>query len=170
MSLQPQPPLRRRTGFTFVELLVVIVILGIVAALVVPRMAQSDEFAAQGAARMVVADLLYAQNNAIAEQAERKITFDTANQRYTITDAADNALPAPWLGGQYEVRLGDSSQFPGVRLQAADFGGDPHVTFDELGTPSAGGTINLAADAAGYRIQVTAFTGRVTVEPATGGN
>ena len=53
------------TGFTLVELLVVVLILAILAAVVIPQAAGIGGTQAQSAARLVLADLEYAQNNAI---------------------------------------------------------------------------------------------------------
>ncbi len=160
---------RGRHGFTIIELMVLLVILGIAAALVVPHIASSSTFEAQGAARAIMADLYTAQNGAISEQVVRKVIFDVANDRYSVTDATDTPLAASWLGGAYTVDFGAQSSFKGVSISAADFGGSTTVSFDELGTPSSGGTIDIRAGGLTYRITVTAFTGRVTVDQVVSG-
>ena len=153
-----------RGGFTIIEMMVVLVILGIAAALVVPNIASSASFEVQGAARAVMADLYAAQNGAISDQAERKVIFDVAGDSYSVTDSTDTPIAAPWLGGTYTVAFGPTSSFKGVTITAVDFGGATTVSFDELGTPDSGGTITIQAGGIQYRITVTAFTGRVTVE------
>jgi len=155
-------------GFSFIELLMVVSILAIAAIVVVPQIARSDTFEIQGAARALVSDLLYAQNEAIGEQAVRRVVFDPAADTYRLTDGSNTSLPAPWLGGEYAVALGDGGDFSSVTIDSTSFTGDT-VSFDELGSPSEGGTIDLVAGGLRYRITVTAFTGRVTVEQVTGG-
>ena len=78
--LPPAP----RAAFTFTEVLVVVVILGIASAIVLPQVASHDDLNAAAAARTVMADLLYAQNRAIAMQTMHFVSFDTANQQYTL--------------------------------------------------------------------------------------
>ena len=60
--------------------------------------------------------------------------------------------------------LGDDERFQGVRIVSADFGGQPSIQFDDLGAPSTGGSVELEYDEQRYRVEVAAFTGRVTVE------
>lgn len=157
-----------RFGFTLVEILFVVLILGIVAALVVPQVGSSATFEVQGAARTVVADLLFAQNDAIANQTTRKVVFDTVNNRYRVTDNAGNTLSAPWLGGTYQVPFGTGSRFPAAALGTVSFT-NTTISFDELGAPSSGGTIDITAGTQRYRVTVTAITGRISVTPVTGG-
>lgn len=158
-----------RTGMTLVELMVVVVIIAIAAALVVPQMGSAQDITAQAAARMLISDLSYAQNEAVANQAIRKVIFDLANNTYRLTDSDDAPISSPWQGGDYIVDLDGDGRYAGVTLNAADFNGNNEVTFDSLGSPSDGGTVELGADGNVYRVTVTPFTGRVTVERIAGG-
>jgi Tfp pilus assembly protein FimT len=158
-----------RRAYTLVEVLVMVAILGIAGAMVVPSMLQGGTLGVQAAARTVVADLLYAQNDAIAQQAPRRVVFDTTSQSYRLTDAQGNTLHASWLGGSagtgnYEVDFTDDQRFLGVELVSANFAGSSVIEFGDLGAPDQGGVIELTYEDRTYRITVASFTGRVTVE------
>mgnify|MGYP006292206817 CR=1 FL=1 len=163
---QPERSADTRPGFTMIELIVVIAIIAIAAVVVVPQIGRTDTFEVQGAARALISDLLYAQNDAIGEQATRRVIFNTTNNSYRLTDGSNVTLPAQWLGGSYQVDLADS--FSQVSIDSVSFT-SATMSFDELGSPSEGGTIDLTAGGQRYRITVTAFTGRVTVDQVTGG-
>lgn len=158
---------RSAAAFTMIELLVVIVIMAIASAVVVPHLARSDSFAAQSAARVVFGDILFAQNDAIAQQQTRRIVFDLDNQSYQLTDGSGTTLSAAWLGGSYVVNFGAGTQWPDVTLGSTSFSSNT-LEFDDLGTPDAGGTVQLTAGAFAYQITVTPITGRVTVSQVTG--
>src|SRR5215475_9916349 len=55
-----------RRGFTLVEILAVVVILGIASAIIIPQIGSRDDMKAAAAARVLIADLIYAQNLAIS--------------------------------------------------------------------------------------------------------
>ena len=154
-------------AFTLVEVLVVITIIGLAAAIVVPSMLQSGTLGVQAAARMILSDILYAQNDAIARQATRIVVFDPAHNTYQITDANGQVIAAA-VPGTYVVNLTQDGRFGGVSLAAADFAGTTSLSFDALGGPQAGGSVEVTGGAARYRIQVAAVTGRVTVQNITG--
>lgn len=156
-------------AFTLVEVLMVVVILGVAAWLVVPQLSSPSTLTIQAAARAVIGDLLVAQNEAIGMQAARKAVFDTAGNSYKLTDQADQTLVMNWRGGSYQTNFNDDKRFAGVRLSAADFGGQSVVSFDDMGSPSSGGAIDLTAGGVSYRITVAPFTGRVTVAPLASG-
>ncbi len=158
-----------RDAFTLLEVLVVVVILGIVALAVVPRISSATGINAQAAARLVVSDLMYAQNEAIAQQAARQVIFDASAETYRLTDSTGTNLPAVWLGGEYIVNFTTDSRFDNVTIESVDFGGQPQVSFDDLGTPNSGGTVEVKSGTSRYRITVAAFTGRITVDEITGG-
>ena len=155
-----------RRGYTLVEVLIVVSILGIIGAMVVPSMLTAGEMGVQAAARIIVADLLYAQNEAIAQQAQRRVVFDLANNSYRLVDESGVSLTAKWINGQssnYEVDFDEDRRFQGVTLVAVDFQTSNSIAYDVLGTPSDGGRIEIQYERRRYRIDVASFTGRVTV-------
>ena len=155
----------QRRGFTLVEVLIVLVIIGIAAGIVVPHMLETGTLRAQAAARAIIADILFAQNEAIAMQSPRRVAFNVDDDQYSLTDGGGTALPAPSRsGGLYTVDFGNDRRFEGVALSAADFDGEAVLEFDALGSPSSGGQVEVTAGDTRYRITVAAFTGRVTIE------
>lgn len=161
--------MHRKRAFTLVEVLVVVVIAAIAAAVVMPTVLQPGSMRAQAAARAIIADILFAQNEAIAQQAERRVVFNPGGDSYRLTDGGGTDLPAAWKGGAYVVNLTDDDRFQGVSLQSADFSGGAELSFDAMGSPTSGGQVEIQAGSVGYRVTVATFTGRVTIEPITGG-
>jgi hypothetical protein len=103
-------------------------------------------------------------------QTTRKAVFDADANSYKLTDQADQTLTMNWRGGSYQTNFSNDSRFANVKIAKADFAGQNWVSFDEMGSPSNGGTIDLSTGGVSYRITVAPFTGRVTVAPlATGG-
>lgn len=165
-------PLSRRergpgSGFTLIEVLVTVTIMGIAAAIVVPAMLQPGTLHVQAAARMIMSDLLLAQNDAIAMQRLRKVAFSPDLNRYTLTDENDQPLDGRVRGAGVvdgcQVDLANDGRFRGVTLASTDFNGSTTISFNELGTPSAGGTIEVQSGAEKYRIRVADVTGQVSV-------
>src|SRR5579872_1651697 len=77
----------RRRGFTLIEILMVVVILGIASAIILPQLASRDDLRCAAAARALMADLLYAQSRAIARGQMQYVQFSSGS--YQVM--ADNA-------------------------------------------------------------------------------
>lgn len=170
---------RARAGYTLIEVLVVVVILGIAGAMVAPAMSQAGVLRIQSAVRTVVADISFAQMDALGYQEQRAIVFDVENNEYTLVqvngstiDVDNDALyDTRGPGQRYRVSF-NAEIFGGTVIESVDFDGDNVLIFDEIGGPvttpgsgtlSQGGTIVLAGPLSRFRVEVAAFTGRVTV-------
>jgi prepilin-type N-terminal cleavage/methylation domain-containing protein len=73
----------RAAGYTLVEIVMTLLILGIVAALVAPNLSQADTSRLPAAMRLLEADLAYAQSHAIAHPDDPcVVVFDTQQPGY----------------------------------------------------------------------------------------
>lgn len=158
----------RRRGYTLIEVLLVVAILGVVSAAVIPSMLSAGSMGVQAAARVIVADLMYAQNEAIAHQAPRSVVFAVDENRYQVNDEFGQALSLGWIDGEsnnYIVDFDEDSRFRNITITAVELGGENNnqIEFDDLGTPSVRGSITIEFDRRSYRINIEEFTGRITV-------
>ena len=150
------------SGFTLVELIVVIIILAIAAAIAVPSLSGTASFQATSAARMIAADLEYAQNTAITYQQQVTVAFDTGAETYSLSNQS-GPLIHPMSKSAYTVDFTADIGLDQVDVVSASFSGSASVTFDELGTPSNLGSVTVRARSHVLRVDVAAATGNVTV-------
>ena len=175
-----------RGGFTLVEILAVVVILGIASAIVIPQIGTRDDMRVKAASRTLIADLIYAQNLAISTGQVVYVRFDTAGNSYSLltsplSSKAKKGDPVqhPITQTDYVTGFGSSHRgWEQVKIKSAVINGvdvnfRPEFTvgFDEIGSPHVwcydvdqrndlnDGTIVL---------QAGQFTNTITVSPATG--
>lgn len=166
-------------GYTLIEVLVVVTIMGVAGAVVAPSMSQAGVLRIQAAVRMIVSDITFAQMDALGYQEQRAIVFDVDNNQYTLIQVNGNSIDVDAdalydLKGpnqRYRINLNDE-KYGGTVIESASFDGNTTLIFDEMGGPvsapgtstlSDGGSIILAGPLSRWRINVAAFTGRVTV-------
>jgi prepilin-type N-terminal cleavage/methylation domain-containing protein len=83
------PAAGARAGFTLIEILIVIVIMGMVAAFAIPRL-NLEGYRVNSAVRAVTASLSYAQRLAVSLQSDVRVSFDLANRRIRVHEDTNN--------------------------------------------------------------------------------
>jgi prepilin-type N-terminal cleavage/methylation domain-containing protein len=158
---------RAARGFTLIELVLMLSILGILAMLAVPEQNLFHEVKLRSAARRLVSDLRYAQSRTMASRVVHHVNFDPVGERYTVTapdrttPVADPADRGRALGMDYA----QDGEFRGVSIASVSFGGRPEVSFDTMGVPRTAAGTELTTPG---RV-VLAYEGLiVTVEVAPG--
>ncbi|MDY6913937.1 MAG: GspH/FimT family protein [Planctomycetota bacterium] len=149
-------------GFTMIEIIVVLIVIAIAAAMVIPMVLSTADLEATSGARMLLSDLQYAQNVAITSQTPVTVTFDVSADSYSLTNTS-GTLIHPISKSAYEVDFTAMRGFDRLEIVSAGFGGNASVTFDALGTPDNAGSVTLQAGPHIYRVDVAAATGKVTV-------
>lgn len=181
-----------RRAYTLIELVIVIAILGLSAGILVPRLVDADTFSVQAAVRSLVADITFAQTDALAMQGVRRVQFlrddDGRIHGYAILAPVDRSTydepfdpdTAPYLDhesmigtqGRFIVDFDIDRRFQGVQIESVDFEGRDWVAFDALGGPLGasalplvgGGEVRMCGQSGAYLIRLSGFTGKITVE------
>jgi prepilin-type N-terminal cleavage/methylation domain-containing protein len=169
----------RARGFTFPEVLAVVVILAIASAVILPRVSDHEDLDTSSAARTVMADLLYAQNRAISTQSMQYVSFDIPAQEYGLYSSMSpqQVLQHPVYLDNYVMTFGQGGTndvSADVILTSASFNGQDTVAFDETGVPysyssgtttalSGTGTIVLTCGTYSLTVSVSQDTGEITV-------
>lgn len=73
----------RRAGFTLIEMVIVVVVMGLAMMIAVPRFRASSKTKARMAATMLTSDLELARAKAMAHRAQVRVVFSTATNSYT---------------------------------------------------------------------------------------
>lgn len=170
-----QSYIQSKRAFTLIEILVVLVVLAIAAAVVIPKIGTAGDAQSVGAARVLQADLDMTRSLAVTSQTPHTLVFNADRTAYKVVAnyvgglySLLTAVPHPVKAKKtFEVRLAGLNGMGKVRVTAA-FGTAGFVTFSSQGDPSAAGTVTLQAGETEMQIQVQALTGRVSVARTRG--
>ena len=180
-----------KRGFTLVEILAVVVILGIASAIIIPQIGTRDDLKAAAAARVIVADLIYAQNLAISTGNNVYVRFDKTNNQYSVLTSPNSGsstfgtlVMQPVTQQNYIQQFGDinpntADPFENVSIDTVSLNGtDPTyanqytVGFDSIGSPYVfrytDNTSNDLADGSMIIIRSGTLTTQINIAAATG--
>jgi prepilin-type N-terminal cleavage/methylation domain-containing protein len=109
--------MRKHAGFTLIELMVVIGIVGLLAAITVPNLISwLPKYRVGSAARNVISAVEFARLRAIRENSPVDVNFDYGNDRVTVVNSGDNTLrqfQCPSDVDLIDSGLGEKLQFGG---------------------------------------------------------
>ena len=187
-----RPNLHRASArsYTLIELIMVMAVLALAAALLIPNLVGLDSMNAQAAGRMLLSDLSFAPSDALANQGLRRVVFLEDGSGYCILDVPSENWTTPLdlndpsveyvldplhTMGRYIVDYTLDTRFQGVSVTSALVDGvaladRPEITYDELGGtivpgggPGIGGNVVITYDGSSYQINIATFTGKLTV-------
>lgn len=176
-----------RRGYTLIELIMVIALLGLASSLVIPQMTGLGTLETQAAVRQLIADLSYAQSTAMANQEFRRVHFYDDGRGYCLirvneatfgddfdpdtADYLDNDAESSGNLGLYIVDYLNDPRWKTISIELVDIDdGNNEISYDALGgtvaspgVPGTGGTIRITGDGETYELTVAPFTGKLTV-------
>lgn len=163
--------LPRDGGFSLMETVVVMLIVGIMSAVAVVKLTNATDNRSRMAARMLQRDLTYAKQRAMATGLAVWVVFNVGGNTWTLKDE-DPLSPGPTdaiaffdpaTGGDYVQALG-SGRFVGVTITSAVFDGGAEIGFNWQGEPVNNALAALSAQG----VVTLSDNSQVTVEPETG--
>jgi len=158
-----------RKGFTLIEVVMVLVIVGILAALAIPRFDSFYSIKLDGSMKKVVSDIRYAQLTAVSRHGNCRIVFGPASDTYIAEEQL--TLGGPWSGikdpftkANLTMNFRTDPQYKGIDIVNANFNSSNILQFDWQGVPQAGGTATFNCQGNIRVVTVAQNTGRVRVQ------
>jgi len=169
LKLKPVPNVSRNfLGFTLIEIMIVMVLLAILAAIIIPQASDTRQDAVIAAARMAAYDMQFAQSEAQKLDARVTVSFDTATERYTIAGPS-GLLTNPATHAPCDIDPRTATGEPSLDITSAEFGGgNPSVTFSPDGEPLQGGTEVPIANGSSVVFTCGNFSRTLTITPTLG--
>ena len=176
-----------RKGWTFIELLMTILILSIAAMALVPSASSGASSSGQSATRLVVTDILAAKMDAVARQEFRRIHFFSDGSGWCIEVLESGQLATPYAQSsavyaddvsesqghnqKSYIDFNQDTRFKNIAIISPLFdGSNTSLIFDQTGgiiapdgSPSTGGSFEVHSGSFSWQIQLAPLTGKVTI-------
>lgn len=153
----------KNRGFSLVEMMIVIAIIGIVAAIAAPSFNKyRDNINLKEAARELSSEIALCKQRAVTENVHYKITFDTGENSYTAFRGGQLASD-PFVISETKNLGNISNQITICNITFT--GAPPQIILQPRGTSSSLGSVKLrhAAIEKNAKISITNITGKINV-------
>jgi prepilin-type N-terminal cleavage/methylation domain-containing protein len=132
----PQSALRNSGGFTLIELTIVIVILGVMLSLIIPRLGELGEANLKRSARHLTGMIRFLKDESQAQKREFRLRFDVHEGRYwaeVMTQTSDQAVEFKRFSSEMasEGSLSGQTTFRDVRVSSHP--DDPYIQLNPDG-------------------------------------
>lgn len=160
--------MKRENGFSLVELVMVMIVIGILAAFAMPRLGNLSSYSLSSAASDLVEAIHYAQQQSMAHSGAVHFEVALSATGFTVQRNGGGNVASPLTGGATYSE--DAGVWGGVAITSAT----GTVTFDSRGRPTCGGGLApLACNLpTGNNVAITLQGGgetrTVTIERFTG--
>lgn len=127
------------SGFTIIELLIVILVVGIISGVVITKMTSQTGLSAALAADMAASDIRAVQHSAMYKGSSRSIIFGGNDYTAAGLIPEERALPGNATAAPY------------------------NIIFNSFGEPDQGGSFNVSCGGTSKTVAIEALTGKVTI-------
>lgn len=160
LSKYQEDEMPKRSGFTIIELVVVLTLIGVLAAMIIPRWATSPALDSQ--LQLLLSDIRYTQALALSHGQRFRINFILPST-YSITTIGGTIVNNPSTGSA-AVTLTSGVTITGLANLPNNL-----IAFDEQGIPytNSAATTALAADAT-ITLSANGVTRSIVITPTTG--
>lgn len=159
-------------ALTLVEVVIVLMIIGIVAAIAVPLYVSAASTQLRTAASIIASDLEYAKSMAISTGKSYSVVFDKSAESYCIKNSTGQVIAHPvHIGTNYVISFAGDSRLNKVDIASTSLAPGDTVKFDSLGAPlsSTGGSLNnafilLRIGGNNMKVKIETVTGYISIE------
>jgi Tfp pilus assembly protein FimT len=161
--------MKNESGFTLIELIILITVLVILAAVAIPRFSDVASTKAAATAEKLKSNIRYAQELAMTQNRSYRVYFNTSPAPaagYAVVNNADGDAnwgeagefaQDPALTGNLSVTL-NSGDYAGVTVSTPAGG---YIEFNSLGRPTVGGGVIITVSPGSYTLTISSETGAV---------
>lgn len=163
--------MRHNSAFTLIELVMILVIVGILAAAALISGTAKGPIRLEAACQRLVSDLRYIQQMAMAEQVRFGISFDTSQESYFgYRMNTSNKAKSPHTQSDLEVDFDGMREFNEIEITSTNF--SDAIEFDSMGAPynasgvmlSSEGIVTLTDGTNSKTVRIEAVTGKVKIQ------
>jgi len=160
--------MQSKRGFTLLELIILIVILGFAVLIAVPNIDSYLDARIYSCAQKISSDIRYTQYLSIAEHKSYGVVFNASNNYYQVYEVATGNLAIdPYSRAGMGLNLDATEEYKGVSISSVNIDSSNVIRFSSLGEPlnSSG---NVLASLGTIILNYSGKSKMVTMYPVTG--